>query len=120
LRWLHKHAAHEVARVLVESALNHRSLLATSTLQAHRSAGPVSRSAATARPSSVWRKLADQLERHLTDDSMRPRTTSRAHSNSFTVQSAVPIGSFIFVISTSSRRLRRSCGRARSWADVVR
>jgi hypothetical protein len=103
LPWLHKHAAlHEVARVLVASALNHRSLLAYLDFAAHRGsrAGEPFWQPPRAH-ASVWREgLADQLERFLADEFDAPEdNVTLALEFLHTVQSAVPIGSFIFVIS---------------------
>jgi uncharacterized protein (DUF58 family) len=103
LPWLHKHAAvREVARVLVASALNHRSLLAYLDFAVHpggRAGEPFWQPPRA--HASVWRDgLGDQLERFLADEFDAPEdNVALALEFLGTVQSAVPIGSFVFVIS---------------------
>lgn len=103
LPWLHKHTAlREVARVLVASALNHRALLAYLDFAAHPGgqAGTPFWQPPRAH-ASVWREgLADQLERFLEADFDAPEdNVTLALEFLGTVQRAVPIGSFVFVIS---------------------
>jgi len=103
LPWLHKPAAlHEVARILVASALNHRASLAYLDFASHL--GSDTGSAFWQPPraqANVWREgLADRLETFLEDSFDAPEdTVARALEFLGTVQSAVPIGSFVFVVS---------------------
>ena len=103
LPWLNKPAAlREVARVLVASALNHRSLLAYLDFAGHaggRAGEPFWQPPRA--HASVWREgLADQLEHFLTAGFDAPEdNVTRALEFLATVHSAVPIGSFVFVIS---------------------
>ena len=103
LPWLHKPAAlHEVARILVASALNHRALLAYLDFASHP--GFETGTAFWQPPraqANVWREgLADRLETFLDDSFDAPDdTVAQALSFLGTVQSAVPIGSFVFVVS---------------------
>ena len=103
LPWLHKpRALHEVARILVASALNHRALLAYLDFASHP--GFETGTAFWQPPraqANVWREgLADRLETFLDDAFDAPDdTVAQALSFLGTVQSAVPIGSFVFVVS---------------------
>jgi uncharacterized protein (DUF58 family) len=103
LPWLHKPAAlHEVARILVASALNHRASLAYLDFASHL--GSDTGSAFWQPPraqANVWSEgLADRLETFLEDAFDAPEdTVARALQFLGTVQSSVPIGSFVFVIS---------------------
>ncbi len=103
LPWLHKRdALHEVARVLVASALNHRALLAYLDFASHPGfdAGTPFWQPPRAQ-AQVWGEgLAERLETFLDEDFDAPDdTVARALSFLGTVQSAVPIGSFVFVVS---------------------
>ena len=103
LPWLHKPAAlHEVARILVASALNHRASLAYLDFASH--AGSDSGTAFWQPPraqANVWREgLSDRLETFLDDAFDAPDdTVAQALSFLGTVQSTVPLGSFVFVVS---------------------
>jgi len=103
LPWLHKPAAlHEIARILVASALNHRALLAYLDFASHL--GSETGSAFWQPPraqANVWREgLADRLDTFLDEAFDAPDdTVERALAFLGTVQSAVPIGSFVFVVS---------------------
>jgi uncharacterized protein (DUF58 family) len=103
LPWLHKPAAlHEVARILVASALNHRALLAYLDFASHLGSGSGTAFWQAPRAhASVWREgLVDRLETFLDDAFDAPDdTVALALSFLGTVQSAVPIGSFVFVVS---------------------
>ena len=104
LPWLHKPAAlHEVARVLVASALNQRSLARVPRLRARTAAAEAG--APFWQPpraqANVWREGSrDRLERYLDDAFDAPEdNVARALEFLGTVRSAVPIGSFVFVVS---------------------
>ena len=125
LPWLHKQAAlREIVRVLVASALNHRSLLGYLDFASHP-AGPAGQPfwQPPRAQASVWRDpLADQLERFLTGDFDAPQDNlTLALEFLGTVRSAVPTGSFVFFISdfiTSPARELWSNAVVRGW-DVV-
>jgi uncharacterized protein (DUF58 family) len=104
LPWLHKPAAvHAAARVLVSSALNQRSLVAYLDYASH----PGETSAGTPHwepprsQSSVWQAgLRDRLGEYFARDFDAPKdNVALALSFLATVRSAVPIGSFVFVLS---------------------
>ena len=126
LPWLHKHAAlHAVARVLVASALNQRSLVAYLDYAAHRAAEAGEPFWEPPRAqASVWRAGLRGAARAATstDDVRRARgQRRRGHSSSFAPCGA-PCRSAASSSSsrTSSRRLRRSVGaRGRCGWDVV-
>jgi hypothetical protein len=104
LPWLHKPAAvHAAARVLVASALNERSLVAYLDYASH----PGETSAGTPywepprSQSNVWQAgLRDRLGDYLGHDFDAPKdNVALALTFLATVRSAVPIGSFVFVLS---------------------
>ena len=104
LPWLRKPAAvHAAARVLVASALNQRSLLAYLDFATHP--GDTAAGAPFWEPpraqSSVWRAgLRERLDDYLEREFDAPAdNVSRALAFLATVRSAVPIGSFVFVLS---------------------
>jgi hypothetical protein len=104
LPWLQKPAAvHAAARVLVASALNQRSLVSYLDFATH----PGDTSAGTPfwepprAQSNVWRAgLRERLDDYLAREFDAPGdNVARALAFLATVRSAIPIGSFVFVLS---------------------
>jgi hypothetical protein len=104
LPWLHKPAAvHAAARLLVASALNQRSLVAYLDYATHP--GETTSGTPFWEPpraqANVWRAgLRDRLEDHLTHAFDAPEdNVAQALAFLGSLRGAVPIGSFVFVLS---------------------
>ena len=114
LPWLHKPAAlHEVARILVASALNHRALVAYLDFASHgfEPARPSGNRRARRRTSGA-KALPTGSRRSWTTPSTRPTTRSRRRSPSSAPSRALCRSAASSSSSpTSSPRRRTSCGR---------